>query len=76
MKEAYRPRSSDITLVQQHLFRLDMGKRLQFSPEENERWLEVVEIAAKLKRVREEAVLTATRRMTDFYKTHRRKTNT
>ena len=28
VKEVYRRRNSDITLVQQRLFRLDMGKRL------------------------------------------------
>ena len=60
MKEAYRRRNSDITLVQQRLFRLDLGERLQFSPEENEHWLEVVETATKFKRVREKAVPAAT----------------
>ena len=71
VRAAYRQRNTDNILVHQRLFRLDLGRRLKFSPEENERWLEVVETAIKFKRVREEAVLAATRRMTDFYTSHR-----
>ena len=68
---AYRRRHTDSTLVHQRLFRLDLGKRLIFSPEENERWLEVVETVIKFKRVREEVVLAATWCMTDVYPIHR-----
>ena len=36
-------------------------------PVENERWLEIVGIAMEHRRLQEEAVIAATRRMTDFY---------
>ena len=39
------------------------------SPAENTRWLEIVQTATTYKKLREEAVIAATRRITDIYPT-------
>ena len=66
VRTAYKNKHK-VSLFNQRLFRLDMGRRLSMYPAENERWLEIVQTALTHRRIQEEAVITATRRMTEFY---------
>ena len=67
VREAYKIRKTAVSLFNQRLFRVDLEDRLSMSPAENTRWLEIITTATTHKRLREEAVIAATRRMTDIY---------
>ena len=69
VRVAYKTRETVVSLFNQRLFRVDLEKRLSMSPAENTRWLEVIKTATTRKKLREEAVIAATRRMTDIYPT-------
>ena len=56
-----------MSLFNQRLFRARIEDRLSMSPAENTRWLEIIQTATKHRKLREEAVIAATRRMTDIY---------
>ena len=49
------------------LFRLSLEERFKLEPRENERWLGIVTTAQKHKRIREEAVFLATRKITSYF---------
>ena len=67
VREAYKTKDTAVSLFNQRLFRMDLAERLSQSPAENTRWLEIIGTATTHKRLREEAVIAATRRMTDIY---------
>ena len=67
VREAYNTKDTAVSLFNQRLFRMDLAERLRQSPAENTRWLEIIGTATTHKRLREEAVIAATRRMTDIY---------
>ena len=67
VRAAYRTRHRDISLYNLSLFRLSLEERLKLEPRENERWLEIVTTAQKHKRIREEAVILATRKITSYF---------
>ena len=66
VRTAYKNKHK-VSLFNQRLFRLDMGRRLSMLPGENERWLEIVQTALTHRSIQEEAVVAATRRMIEFY---------
>ena len=67
VREAYGTRETAVSLFNQKLFRVNLEDRLSISPAENTRWLEIINTAATHKKLQEEAVIAATRRMTSIY---------
>ena len=67
IQEAYMNREKTVSLCHLRLFRVNMDRRLNMSTRKNSRWLRIVRQAQDQKRSREEAVLAATRKMTEFY---------
>ena len=63
-----------MSLFNQSLFRVALEGRLGMSPAENTRWLEIVQTATTHKKLREEAVIATTRRISDIYPTRIRDT--
>ena len=61
VREAYKTRETAVSLFNQRLFRVELEDRLSMSPAENTRWLEIITTATTHKRLREEAVIAATR---------------
>ena len=56
-----------MSLFNQKLFRVNLEDRLGMSPAKNARWLEIINTAVTHKKLREEAVIVATRRMMDIH---------
>ena len=69
VKAAYESRETAVSIFNQRLFRVALEDRLSMSPAENTRWLEIVQTATTHKKLREEAAIAATRRITDIYPT-------
>ena len=67
VKSAYRTRHHDMSYFSQRLFSVELQRRLEMDPVENERWLEIVETARKNRWAREEAVLAAMRKITTYF---------
>ena len=67
VKAAYRTRHHDVSHFSQRLFSVELKRRLEMDPVENERWLEIVETAKKNRWTREEAVLAAMRKITTYF---------
>ena len=67
VKAAYRTRHHDVSLFSQRLFSVELKRRLEMDPVENERWLEIVETAKKNRWAREDAVLAAMRKITTYF---------
>ena len=67
VRAAYRTHHLDISLYKMSLFRWSLEQRLQMEPNENEGWIEIVATTKRHKRVREEAVLLATRKITSYF---------
>ena len=67
VRAAYESRETSVSIFNQRLFRMAREDRLKMSPVENTRWLEIVQTATTHRRLREEAVIVATRRITDIY---------
>ena len=67
IREAYQNREKIVSLFHLRLFKVHLDRRLSMSTRENSRWLEIVRHAQDQKRLREEAVIAATRKMTEFY---------
>ena len=63
VRAAYESRETAVSIYNQRLFRVAQEDRLA----ENTRWLEIVQTATTHRRLREEAVIAATRRITDIY---------
>ena len=47
VRAAYRTRHHDMSYLCQRLFSVELKRRLEMDPVENERWLEIVETARK-----------------------------
>ena len=75
VKAAYETKETAVSLFNQRLFRVDLEDRLSMSPAENTRWLEIIQTATTHKKLREEAVIAATRRITDIYPIRPRREN-
>ena len=67
MKTACRTRHHNILYFSQRLFSVELQRRLQIDPVENERWLKNVEMARKNRWAREEAVLAAMREVATYF---------
>ena len=67
VEAAYRTRHHDVSYFSQRLFSVELQRRLEMDPVENERWLEIVETARKNRWARKEAVLAAMRKITTYF---------
>ena len=67
VRAAYRTRHHDVSYFSQRLFSVELIRRLEMDPVENERWLEIVETARKNRWARKEAVLAAMRKITTYF---------
>ena len=67
VKAACETRETAVSLFNQRLFRVNLEDRLSMSPAENTRWLEIIHTATAHEKLREEAVIAATRRIIDIH---------
>ena len=67
VRAVYETRETVVSIFNQRLFRVRIEDRLIIPPAENTRWLEIIQTATTHKKLREKAVIAATRRITDIY---------
>ena len=67
IRAAYRAKHDDVSYYNMRLFSMPLEERLSLDPRENNRWLEIVATAKMRRKVNEEAVMKAMRKLTAYF---------
>ena len=69
VRTAYRTKNKDVSYYNMRDFSMPLEEKLNFYPKENDRWLEIVATAKKHRRLSEEAVMLAMRKISAYFPT-------
>ena len=67
IRAAYSTKNDDVSYYNMRLFSMPLEERLSLDPRENNRWLEIVATAKMRRKVNEEAVMKAMRKLTAYF---------